>query len=52
MAIFSLLLGALAPESVPPGKMINPIPVAAVDFRNRRRLILLVFIIFYSFLLL
>jgi hypothetical protein len=48
MAMFSLLLGAFAPESVPLGKIINPIPVAAVDFRNRRLLILAVFIIFYS----
>jgi hypothetical protein len=46
MATLSLLLGAFAPESVPLGRMTNPSPVAAVDFRKLRRLMIWVFIIF------
>jgi hypothetical protein len=44
MATLSLLLGALAPESMPLGKMSHPVPVATADLRNWRR-----FIVLFSF---
>jgi len=36
-ATLILLLGAFAPDRMPLGRTTNPIPVAAVDFRNWRR---------------
>jgi len=44
MAIFSLLLGALRPESTPLGRMITPAPAVAADFRNWRLGMVLVFV--------
>jgi hypothetical protein len=45
-AIFSLSLG-LFPESIPPGRIISPAPVAATDLTKVRLSIMVGFVIWY-----